>query len=54
MKQLRIDFDTNYGINKRTGWSIAVNGSYLVQLERFLLVAIVKALWTSFRLRPSP
>ena len=30
-KSLTIDFDTAYGIDKRTGWSIAINGCYVVQ-----------------------
>jgi hypothetical protein len=40
----RIDFDRNYGCNNRTGWSIAHKGSFLVQLEKYLTIAIIKAI----------
>jgi len=43
MESLKIQFDRNYGINKRTGWSICVNGCFYTQLERFLVVALIKA-----------
>lgn len=42
--KIGIDFDTNYGINKRKGWSISYNGSYKSQLEKYLVVAIYKAI----------
>jgi hypothetical protein len=42
--KLTIDFDRNYGYDKRTGWSIAWYGHYLIQLEKHLLVAIYKAI----------
>jgi len=38
-----LDYDRNYGIDNRKGWSIAINGSYMVQLEPWLLVAVYKA-----------
>lgn len=48
LKHITIDYDTNYGIDKRTGWSIAVDGSYILQFERFLLIALLKAIRLSF------
>ena len=39
-----LEFDRDYGIDKLTGWSIAINGSYVVQLEKSLWVAIWKAI----------
>jgi hypothetical protein len=41
--RLRIDYDRDYGIDRQTGWSVAINGVYLVQYERCLLVALSKA-----------
>lgn len=37
-------FDRDYGIDRRTGWSVAVDGSYIVQFESWLVVAIWKAI----------
>jgi len=48
MKHLRIEFDRDYVCNHKTGWSIVVDGSFFAELERFLVVAIIKALWTYF------
>jgi hypothetical protein len=45
IRQLRIDFDHEYGISQRTGWSIVVDGSYCVQFESSLIAAI----WKAFR-----
>lgn len=45
MNSLRIEWDKDYGCNHRTGWSVSVNGSFLAELERFLFVAIVKAVY---------
>ena len=42
MKNFRLEFDRDYGIDKRTGWSIVVNGCFVVQLEPWLIVAIWK------------
>jgi hypothetical protein len=42
-KSLTIEFDRDYGIDKRTGWSIKVDGRVVVELERFLLMALIKA-----------
>lgn len=44
-RKIRVDYDTEYGIEQRTGWSVAINGSYIVQFERFLIFAIAKAIW---------
>ncbi len=38
-----IEYDKNYGCNNRTGWSIALDGHYLVQLERNLIIALINA-----------
>jgi len=43
MKSLRLEWDREYGIDKRRGWTITYDGCVLVQLERFLMVAIWKA-----------
>lgn len=34
-RQLRLEFDTDYGINKRTGWSVICEGNVLVQFVPF-------------------
>jgi len=37
---LRIDFDTDYGIDHRKGWTIIVNGMVIVQFRRTLIGAL--------------
>ena len=43
-RSLALDFDRDYGIDHRTGWSIAVNGHYAVELEPHLIVAFFKSI----------
>jgi hypothetical protein len=44
MNQFRLHWDRDYGCDKKTGWSISIDGSFVANLERFLIVAIVKAI----------
>jgi hypothetical protein len=48
MKSFRLDFDRDYGIDRRTGWSISVNGGCLVMFERSLIVALFRALFCTW------
>lgn len=43
LRNVEIDYDNNYGVFGLTGWSVAVNGCYVAELERFLVVALWKA-----------
>jgi len=43
----QLNWDRDYGMDKRTGWSIALEGVLVCEFERFLLVA----LWKSWRAR---
>ncbi len=43
MDKFSLTYDKDYGIEHRRGWTICVNGSTVVELERFLLVAFFKA-----------
>lgn len=43
MSKFSLTYDKDYGINNRKGWTVCVNGSTVVELERFLLVAFCKA-----------
>ena len=45
MKNIKLEFDRDYGCNERTGWSIIVNGSFCAELEKHLIVAIIKAFY---------
>lgn len=38
-----IEYDSDYGIDHRSGWSVIWDGSYIVQLEKHLIVALWKA-----------
>lgn len=42
MKSILIEFDKDYGYNKRSGWSMAINGSYVSEFEKYIIVAIFK------------
>ena len=53
MRQFKLEWDREYGINKRTGWSIVVDGSVIVQLERFSIIAVVKALYKEMKHNPT-
>ena len=44
MKSLSIDWYRGYGIDKREGWSVAVNGSTVCQFEPSLVSALARAL----------
>jgi hypothetical protein len=41
--RLSLQYNKDYGVDHRYGWSIAWVGHFLVDLERFLVVAIWKA-----------
>lgn len=41
--RVRVDFDRDYGCEHKTGWSIALEGSYVVQFEPRLWRALYKA-----------
>lgn len=44
-RSLEIGWDREYGCDKKSGWTIFVDGSCLVQFERWLLVALIKTWW---------
>lgn len=44
-RQVRLDYNHEYGIQQRSGWSVALDGHYVVRLEPSLL----RALWVAWR-----
>jgi len=48
MKRFNIEWDKEYGQDKRTGWSVCIDGSFVAKLERYFLVALIKSLWVYF------
>ena len=40
-----VDWHKDFGIDHRKGWSVSVNGSYFAELEKFLIVALIKAIY---------
>lgn len=42
VKSFKLEWDREYGPSKRSGWSVCIDGSYVVELERSLLVALLK------------
>jgi len=45
---LEVNYRSDYGIDRRSGWSVAYDGSVLVQFERWLVIALIKA-WRLWR-----
>ena len=45
MNNLLIKFDREYGCDKRTGWSIAIDNSFCAELERYLIIAVLKTFY---------
>ena len=48
MNQIRVHWDKNYGYSNRTGWSIAIDGSFVAELEKFLIIAVLKSIRNYF------
>lgn len=48
---LTLDYDKNYGIDKRSGWSVALSGSYYAQFWREPVSAVVWSIWQRWRYR---
>lgn len=48
MNKFRLDYDTAFGMDGAAGWSVAIDGEYVVSLERWLVVALIKA-WLRVR-----
>ena len=42
-----IEYDEDYGIDKRRGWSVALDGHYVVMFEKWFIMAIWKAVKVS-------
>jgi hypothetical protein len=45
MKQFRLEFDRDYGIDRLTGWSVTVNGVVRVQFAPGPIRALWRAIW---------
>jgi len=47
----RLDFDSDYGIDGRAGWSVSINGGVLVQFRQTAEEAVCLALveWSKFK-----
>lgn len=40
--EFEIHYDADYGMDKKTGWSIAHKGHFIVELEKWLIIALYK------------
>lgn len=45
MKSFSLEFERDFGLTGRTGWTISVDGHCIVMLERWLIVAVIKTVW---------
>lgn len=45
LKNVSVEYDTDYGVDKRSGWSICVNGSFTAELEP----SLIRAIWQTVR-----
>ncbi len=44
IEQFKLEYDKNYGYFNRTGWSVVINGIFYVELEKYLFIALIKAM----------
>lgn len=49
LRQFALQFDRDYGLEKRTGWSVVVNGSFCFTFEKHLIIAVLKGLYCILR-----
>ena len=42
MRSFKLEWDRNYGIDERSGWSIVIDGAVLSDIEKYLVVALMK------------
>ena len=40
-----IEYDRNYGINSRKGWTVVIGYSVVCQLEKYFIWSLIKSLW---------
>ena len=43
-KVIQLEFDQDYECNKKTGWSLCINGSFCSQLEPSIFICLKKGL----------
>jgi hypothetical protein len=53
VRRFDLTWDKDYGSGKRTGWTVTLDGVHLVQLEPWLVVALLRAVRTWFRWKRS-
>jgi hypothetical protein len=46
VKSISIEYDKDYGIDKRTGWSLCINGNVVNQFESSLIKCLIKGIKT--------
>ena len=44
-KNFLLEYDTDYGIDKKTGWSVCINGSYTAMFEKYWIIALIKSFY---------
>jgi hypothetical protein len=45
----RIEYDRDYGIDRRSGWTVIIGGRVIVELYRSLIGALCIAAWKWMR-----
>ena len=43
MKQFSLEYDEDYGADKRTGWTVVMDGRVVVQFRKWAILALVEA-----------
>jgi len=43
MRSFSLEFDRDYGMHKRTGWTVVMDGCVCSELERNILISLRKA-----------
>lgn len=45
MQRFRLEYDSGFGIEKKSGWSVCIDGSYYMAFDKNVVRAVVVALW---------
>ena len=46
MESFALQWDKDYGVHHRKGWSVCIDGCFVSELEPWLFVALWKGFWT--------
>lgn len=51
MNSLKVEYDSDYGIDHRSGWSVTIDGCVYLQFRKLVVIALAAAFFKRRRLR---